>query len=200
MPDFFVSYAREDEAWAQWIAWQLEDVGYSVVVQAWDFRPGSNFVVQMQRAVTKADRTVFVLSYDSVTKAFPEAEWAAAFAADPTGLFAAVRHHFEQGLEFMSMEKGVDGDFQTIHDTKFIAEIFVDGRSRRRCKVWVGGLGDPDQIAYSSSFHSVDDDSGYNELLAIEAGPSGLVWKAFNIGFSLTRTRPATSGTCLRNA
>jgi hypothetical protein len=29
--------------WAEWIAWQLEDEGYQVVVQAWDFSPGRDW-------------------------------------------------------------------------------------------------------------------------------------------------------------
>jgi TIR domain len=32
--DFFVSYTGADRAWAEWIAWQLEDAGYSIVLQA----------------------------------------------------------------------------------------------------------------------------------------------------------------------
>jgi hypothetical protein len=42
MKDFFVSYNRADRDWAEWIAWQLEEAGYSVVIQDWDFRPGEN--------------------------------------------------------------------------------------------------------------------------------------------------------------
>jgi hypothetical protein len=38
--DFFVSYTSADRAWAEWIAWQLEQAGYRVIVQAWDFEPG----------------------------------------------------------------------------------------------------------------------------------------------------------------
>ncbi|MCH8289827.1 toll/interleukin-1 receptor domain-containing protein, partial [Candidatus Poribacteria bacterium] len=37
MRDFFVSYNRADRAWAEWIAWHLEEAGYTVVIQAWDF-------------------------------------------------------------------------------------------------------------------------------------------------------------------
>jgi hypothetical protein len=40
MPDFFISYTSADRAWAEWIAYVLEEEGLSVVVQAWDFRPG----------------------------------------------------------------------------------------------------------------------------------------------------------------
>jgi len=35
MKDFFVSYTANDEPWAEWIAWQLEQAGYSTVLQAW---------------------------------------------------------------------------------------------------------------------------------------------------------------------
>jgi TIR domain len=42
--DFFVSYTGTDTAWAEWIAQTLEEAGYRTVVQAWDFRPGQDFV------------------------------------------------------------------------------------------------------------------------------------------------------------
>src|SRR5262245_6053395 len=82
--DFFISYTAKDRKWAEWISWQLEEAGYSVVVQAWDFRPGGNFALDMQKA-TEAERTIAVLSPDYLQKPFPQAEWAAAFAEDPTG-------------------------------------------------------------------------------------------------------------------
>jgi len=83
--DFFVSYNQADRSWAEWIAWHLEDAGYSVVIQAWDFRPGANFVLEMQRAATEATRTIAVLSPDYLAALFTQPEWAAAFAQDPTG-------------------------------------------------------------------------------------------------------------------
>jgi TIR domain len=61
MKDFFISYTRTDQAWAEWIAWTLEGTGYSTVIQAWDFRPGTNFVLEMQRAAAEANRTIAVL-------------------------------------------------------------------------------------------------------------------------------------------
>jgi hypothetical protein len=32
--DFFISYTSADLAWAEWIAWELEDVGYTTLIQA----------------------------------------------------------------------------------------------------------------------------------------------------------------------
>jgi hypothetical protein len=85
MKDFFVSYTRTDKAWAEWIAWTLEAAGYSTVIQAWDFLAGSNFVLEMQRAATEANRTIAVLSQKYLESTFTQPEWAAAFAQDPQG-------------------------------------------------------------------------------------------------------------------
>ncbi len=83
--DFFVSYTGADEAWAEWVAWVLEEAGFTTIVQAWDFRPGSNFVIEMQDALARSDRVMPLLSEPYLLSAFGTAEWAATFAADPTG-------------------------------------------------------------------------------------------------------------------
>jgi hypothetical protein len=57
MPDFFISYTSADKTWAEWIGYALEEKGFTVIIQAWDFRPGSNFVLEMQRAATEAERS-----------------------------------------------------------------------------------------------------------------------------------------------
>jgi len=85
MTDFFVSYNKADLKWAEWIAWQLEEAGHTTRIQAWDFRPGGNFVQEMQKAAATAARTVAVLSPDYLTARFTQPEWQAAFAKDPTG-------------------------------------------------------------------------------------------------------------------
>ncbi|GJE18235.1 toll/interleukin-1 receptor domain-containing protein [Methylobacterium marchantiae] len=86
MIDFFISYNSADVQWAEWIGFALEEKGFTTIIQAWDFRPGSNFVIQMQEAATKAERTIMVLSPDYLTSQFAAPEWAAAFAQDPQGL------------------------------------------------------------------------------------------------------------------
>ena len=81
----FISYTQSDRAWAEWIAWQLEDAGYEVILQAWNFGAGSNFVHKMHQAVEDADCTVAVLSPEYERSAFSFSEWAVAFAKDATG-------------------------------------------------------------------------------------------------------------------
>jgi three-Cys-motif partner protein len=65
--------------------WKLEEAGYTTVLQAWDFVPGSNFVVEMDKAARQAKRTIAVLSPNYVAASFTQPEWASAFAGDPTG-------------------------------------------------------------------------------------------------------------------
>jgi len=83
--DFFISYNSADKSWAEWTAWTLEEAGYSTILQAWDFRPGSNFVLEMHQAATEAERTIAILSPAYLDADYPQPEWAAAFAQDPTG-------------------------------------------------------------------------------------------------------------------
>lgn len=84
-PDFFISYTSADVKWAEWLAWGLEEAKFSTVIQAWDFRPGSNFVVEMDKAASTAKQTLIVLTPNFVKSRFTKPEWAAAFVKDPTG-------------------------------------------------------------------------------------------------------------------
>ena len=83
--DFFISYTHADSRWAEWIAWQLEEASYSVILQAWDFRPGANFVSEMERAISNVKRTIAVLSPQYLNALYTQPEWAAAFRRDPKG-------------------------------------------------------------------------------------------------------------------
>ena len=83
--DFFISYTQADRAWAEWIAWVLEEDGHEVLVQAWDFVPGSNWIQGMQAGVARAARTIAVLSPAYLESEYGTAEWQAAWASDPAG-------------------------------------------------------------------------------------------------------------------
>ncbi|MEX5631567.1 TIR domain-containing protein [Parafrankia sp. FMc2] len=83
--DFFVSYTQPDQPWAEWIAWNLEEAGYQVLIQAWDFIPGSNWVTGMNEGVARSARTIAVLSHAYARSVYGAAEWRAAWASDPTG-------------------------------------------------------------------------------------------------------------------
>ena len=83
--DFFVSYTQADRQWAEWIAWTLEEAEYEVLIQAWDFVPGANWVAGMDAGVRRAARTIAVLSAKYQESVYGTAEWQAAWAGDPLG-------------------------------------------------------------------------------------------------------------------
>ena len=85
MKDFFISYNKADRQWAEWIAWQLEEAEYSIIIQDWDFRPGGNFILEMHQAAIESERTIAVLSPEFMNSMFTKPEWAAALVKDPTG-------------------------------------------------------------------------------------------------------------------
>jgi hypothetical protein len=135
MKDFFISYTKADRSWAEWIAWQLEEAGYTTMLQAWDFGPGSNFVHKMHDAATDAGRTVAVLSPDYLTSKFSESEWAAAFAKDPTGekgllLPVRVRECSPKGL----LPQVVYIDLVGQNDDMAAREVLLSGAKRGRKK------------------------------------------------------------------
>src|SRR3954468_11504123 len=80
--DFFISFNKADRDWATWTAWTLEDAGYKVLFQDWDFT--GNFVLKMHEAIKRSHRMIAVLSPDYLTSLFTAPEWAAVFRQDPT--------------------------------------------------------------------------------------------------------------------
>ena len=83
--DFFVSYTQADRGWAEWVAWQLEQDGYRVLIQAWDMVPGTDWVHLMHEGVQRANRTIAVLSEAYLASVLGAAEWEAAWRGDPLG-------------------------------------------------------------------------------------------------------------------
>ncbi len=77
--DFFVTYNGRDETWATWIARTLEDTGYTTTIQAWDFRPGDNFMAGMDKALSGCRHVLGVLSPHYLSSMFTQAEWTAAY-------------------------------------------------------------------------------------------------------------------------
>jgi WD40 repeat protein len=88
--DFFVSYTAADRAWAEWIAGELDGAGYQVVVQAWDFPPGTSWAHEMDRAISDATRVIPVLSPAYLESTYGRSEWLPFWRDDPLGKSRAV--------------------------------------------------------------------------------------------------------------
>ena len=68
--DFFISHAGRDTAWAEWLAWQLQQAGWTVEVGVCDWAPGEDFVARMQQALQRADRLLAVRTEAYFASAF----------------------------------------------------------------------------------------------------------------------------------
>jgi hypothetical protein len=81
--DFFISYSPVDERWATWVAWELERAGYTTMLQAWDFVPGTNFIDFMDRGVTRSTAVIAILSRNYTRSTYGRLEWQAAMRRSP---------------------------------------------------------------------------------------------------------------------
>jgi tetratricopeptide (TPR) repeat protein len=82
--DLFVSYAGPDRPWAEWVAQQLEAAGYSVELDVWDWAAGSNAVLNMNDALSRAGRVLALYSVAYFERhRFTVDEWTAVLAERP---------------------------------------------------------------------------------------------------------------------
>ncbi|WP_261574211.1 toll/interleukin-1 receptor domain-containing protein [Frankia gtarii] len=83
--DFSISYAAADRVWAAWIAWELENAGYSVLFPEWDFVPGSHWTNQMRDGIERSTRMLAILSGQYLSSVYGTTEWQSVYRADPQG-------------------------------------------------------------------------------------------------------------------
>jgi hypothetical protein len=82
--DFFVSHAGADRAWAEWVAWQLTDAGYTVELAVWDWAAGQNAVLAMSDALARCDRVLALFSAAYFERSrYTTDEWTAALVHVP---------------------------------------------------------------------------------------------------------------------
>jgi tetratricopeptide (TPR) repeat protein len=77
--DFFISHAGADRAWAEWVAWQLVQAGYTIELDIWDWAAGRNFVTAMSDALDRCARVVALFSAAYFDRSrYTTDEWTAA--------------------------------------------------------------------------------------------------------------------------
>ena len=82
--DFFISFSSYDKIWGI-DTWTLDQEGYSIIYQPWNFKPGTNFIIAMDNAVS-SKKTIAILSNNYLQSKYAKSEWAAVFAQDPIGI------------------------------------------------------------------------------------------------------------------
>ncbi|MER5466929.1 FxSxx-COOH system tetratricopeptide repeat protein [Streptomyces sp. NPDC002668] len=77
----FISHAGADRAWAEWVAWQLQDAGYEIELDVWHSRAGDNFVLRMNEALERGRMVALLSEAYFDTARFTTEEWTAVLAA-----------------------------------------------------------------------------------------------------------------------
>ncbi|MEU1842412.1 FxSxx-COOH system tetratricopeptide repeat protein [Micromonospora sediminicola] len=60
--DLFISHAGRDRAWAEWVGWELENAGYSVELDLWDWEVGANVVEKIRDGLQRCERMLALFS------------------------------------------------------------------------------------------------------------------------------------------
>src|SRR4051794_5057391 len=72
-----------DNEWMHWLAFILENAGYTSIIQDNDF--DKNFTQTIDSYINRARRSIVLLSPDYLNSILFPSEWATAFSRDPTG-------------------------------------------------------------------------------------------------------------------
>ena len=83
--DYFVAYHASDQKWAEWIGSRLQEAGFSVELQSYDYWARSSMILEMFAVSAIADATIAVLSHEFLAENLDRPEWQAAYAQDPKG-------------------------------------------------------------------------------------------------------------------
>ncbi|WP_063725762.1 toll/interleukin-1 receptor domain-containing protein [Cryptosporangium arvum] len=83
--DVFVSYTHADRAWAEWVAWVLQESGRTVLFDKWHIVPGMRWVAHMAEGIRTAERTVAVYSEAYLESEHGATETEGAYLRDARG-------------------------------------------------------------------------------------------------------------------
>lgn len=98
--------------------------------------------------------------------------------------FEIVKRYFQDALnELEGHYSEVKTDYLDIHALKFICTIYVQGEVAGRCKIWVGGFGAADSIAYAGGDTSIDSDNSFGDLLRVADDEQRIGFSASNMWF-----------------
>jgi len=105
-------------------------------------------------------------------------------------VFEIIRREFDVRLDQLVRDNaGVEFDLTPLDATKFTAEIFVNGQSRARCKIWQGGMFSSGGISYAEG-SSMLSDNACNDVLTLAAGDGEFALRAMmSMGFGRTGDR-----------
>jgi hypothetical protein len=104
-----------------------------------------------------------------------------------------IRRHFQTGVDEMGKASDqMECDFHPSNASEFSAEVFLNGKSACRCRIWLGGMFSSDAISYAEGqWHggsnacneilSISDDRGELRLTSLMGTGFGQLEKLFDL-------------------
>lgn len=83
--------------------------------------------------------------------------------------FAKIRAYFQAALlQLESNAVAVETALRPITDTKFVAEIYVQGKLGNQCKIWIDSYFGHDSIKYWEGRIDLNNDNTFNDMISVE--------------------------------
>jgi hypothetical protein len=99
--------------------------------------------------------------------------------------FEFIKTFFENGLKQLETNfAGIESDSITIHNLKFVCNIYKNGELINKCKIWIGGLFGSEAISYYEGQNiDINNDNSANDSLSIEIIKNELGFSTSSIGY-----------------
>jgi len=96
--------------------------------------------------------------------------------------FEELKKYFQNALKKIDEEYNeIEIDFTEIHKSKFLCKIYINGEIENQCKMWIGGLGSSDSIAYAEGNFDINNDNSMNDFFTIETSEYEMGFKLYNM-------------------
>lgn len=98
--------------------------------------------------------------------------------------FTIVKGYFQNALQELGRHyQEIETDFTEVHNFKFIATIYLNGEVSNKCKIWIGGLGSSDSIAYQAGQFNIESENSFNDMLSVFNDEQSLGFKPSGMWF-----------------
>ena len=101
-------------------------------------------------------------------------------------VYQGIVEYFEKALsQLQTHYDEVDIDMTKLNELKFVAKVYVDGKSKSQCKIWMGGVFGSISYAIGDSYMDINNDNTCNDWLSLEEDEEGLYMKSSGMMYLL---------------
>jgi hypothetical protein len=90
--------------------------------------------------------------------------------------FATLREYFQEGIRQLNALQDTEADFKEVTSSKFMCKVYVQGKQKSSCTIWIGSQFSSGGINYSNEANP-EAGSSLNDSLTVEVGNTELSLK-----------------------